>query len=155
MFSVVFMSGIAEHLMLQYTDNQYPFKSIWHSRVFSPATEQNGDIAQVHVSPAVSRQERKQHHVETDSGFPSAVPRCPAPVAKVGIDCRKKSIHHPLNESASMSSSASPAVLVVKYILDWEVLQFMIDTNHSKIISSEVLAYKELTSRLHLRHKPG
>lgn len=26
-----------------------------------------------------------------------------------------------------MSSSASPAVLAVKYILDWEVLQFMID----------------------------
>lgn len=38
MFSVVFMSGIAEHSMLQYTDNQYPFKGIWHSRASSPAS---------------------------------------------------------------------------------------------------------------------
>lgn len=75
----------------------------------------------------MSKQEGKQHQIETDSRFPSAVQVSCSPKAKVDID-RRKSIRHHLKENAPMSSSASPAVLAVKYILDWEVLQFMIDT---------------------------
>lgn len=52
-----------------------------------------------------------------------------------------------------MSSSAPPTILAVKYILDREVLQFMTH-NHSRLISSEVIAYNELTTQLYLYCKP-
>lgn len=89
------------------------------------------DIVYVHVSPAMSAEEKEvisQRH-EQDSRFPSAVPvsSCFSPKAKVDFS-QQESIHHFWEEGASMSSSASPAVLAVKYILDWEVLQLLIDT---------------------------
>lgn len=75
----------------------------------------------VHVSPAMSSEEKEviSRRHKQDSRFPSAVPvsSCFSPKAKVDFS-QRESIHHFLEEGASMSSSASPAVLAVKYILD-------------------------------------
>lgn len=69
-------------------------------------------LENVHISPAKEEKSRRD-------GFKSPVgfPRCPV-----------HSIHHYRKQSVTTSSSASPAVLAVKYVLDWEVLQLMIDT---------------------------
>lgn len=74
-----------------------------------------------------------RRHVGMDPNVPSAVPVVllshsqSQKKAKAGTG-RGESIRRVLNESAPVSSSASPAVLAVKYISDWEVSQFRIDT---------------------------
>lgn len=50
-------------------------------------------------------------------------------------------------------SWASPTVLAVKYILDWEVSQFRIDTQ-PQYTHIQWRNCRELTARLHLHHKP-
>ena len=149
MFSVVFMKDIAKHTMLS-PMTSIPLKSLFSCKLITIVT------ILCLSSPAMSSEDRKQYHGDTDSRFPSsvAVSFCYSPKTKVGI-CRRESIHRFRKEGASMSSSASPTVLAVKYILDWEVLPLLIDThNHSRLISSEVIAYNESTTRLHLHCKP-
>lgn len=59
------------------------------------ADDNSENIVHVHVSPAMSSEERKQYHEDADSRFPSAVSlsSCFSPKAKVDI-VRRKYIHH-------------------------------------------------------------
>lgn len=132
-------SGIAQQEMLQYGDNQYPFKSVWRSRISPPApptAQAQVLLAQVLHGPASIFTGKQSTLCRDAFERPIGCPGCPALTlpkqkkkkkAKAGTD-RGRSIRRVLNESAPVSSWASPTVLAVKYIADWEVLQFRIDT---------------------------
>lgn len=132
------MSGLAEQEALQYVDNQYPFKSVRRSGVSPPPPSFHGRKRRWWKSSAAQRASlTRNQSIDATSGWIRMSHRlsrsscCHTPKAKKKAKAgtgRGESIRRVLNESAPVSSSASPAVLAVKYISDWEVSQFRIDT---------------------------
>lgn len=97
--------------------------------------------------------ERKRYHVETCPRLPPAVPAVPLFYSKSKGRPWRKSIRW--YEGAPASSSASRATFSSQiYVRLRGFAIFWLTHNHSRLTSSEVIAYNELTTRLHLHHKP-
>lgn len=129
MFSVVFMKDIATHLMILLMTS-IPLKAYGTPESLLLQADHNRDKLCISMLALQCPQRRgKWYHEDMKriQGFhPFILLFYCSPKAKVGFS-QRESIHHSWEEGASMSSSASPAVLAVKYILDWEVLQLLID----------------------------
>lgn len=118
------MSSMADQETQQYVDNQYPFKSVWHSGC--PLPNRSGSGASKSPPWPDKRLDRKA--TKTMSGLDPNVPLAvPLVLLSLSQSKKKKKTQAGTGRGAPVSSSASPAVLAVKYISDWEVSQFRFD----------------------------